>query len=111
MSQPAYQPAGALLLLGVDVFVPDGENENGDDGLLGLLVGRLHVPHCARLYCHAGTVSCVCGSLVFLFFPKFPPSTIQFPAICLNGLGIFAPTVYGPKQIPIPTHIVSVGET
>ena len=36
-------------------------------------------------------------------------NTIQFPHISLNGFGIAAPTVYGPKHIAIPSPSVSVG--
>ena len=111
MRPPAYPPHGIAELQGDCVLFHAGANENGDDGLLGSFVGRLHVPHCARSCCHAGTVNCDGAGSLFLFLPKFLASTIQLPAICLNGLGIFAPTVYGPKQIPIPIPIVSVGDT
>gem|GEM_PF-6289750 len=94
-------------------FDDEGDvSASGEAGLLGSLVGRLHVPHCARLYCRDGTVSCAgSGVLLFLFFQKFFAKTIQLPAICLNGLGMFAPSVYGPKQMAIPIPIVSVGDT
>lgn len=38
-------------------------------------------------------------------------STIQLPAISLNGLGSFTPKLYGHTQIAIPIPRVIVGET
>jgi hypothetical protein len=38
-------------------------------------------------------------------------STIQFPAMSLNGLGNFTPKLYGHTQIAIPIPKVIVGET
>lgn len=109
-----YVPDGGVELYGVEVLVLDEDESgviiNGEAGLLGSCAGRLHDHHCARLYCHAGTVRCsfVGGELLT---QKFFARTIQLPAMCLKGLGIFAPSVYGPKQIATPTPIVNVGET
>ena len=123
ISPHAYAPDGGIheegfaptLLLVDELFEPpfdEVESTNGEDGFAGFSLGRLHGQPFARSYCRAGTVTCVLVLVLLLFFaPKVFASTIQLPAMCLNGLGIWIPAWYEPKQIATPTPIVNVGET